>query len=72
MDDRREEDPRITQLMFDVNQLKFQMAENTVVTVEVRDLLSGIKLLLSISKWGAAIGASLVGIWASIKGFNKL
>lgn len=68
---RRADDPRVTQLVNDVTTLKYQMEENTAVTIEVRDLLAGIKLFGKISKWGFAIFASLAAAWASIKGFSR-
>lgn len=68
--ERRAEDHRIAQIIEDVSQLKFQMAENTLVTVEVRDMLAGIKLFATVSKWGVGIAAGAAAAWGSIKGMK--
>jgi hypothetical protein len=65
--DRRQPDQRIATLVTDVATLKAQMAENTAVTVQVRDILASFRIVGKIAKWIAAMGAAAVAVWHGIK-----
>lgn len=67
-DYRRASDKVVSQLVSDVAVLKSQMAENTAVTIEVRDILGSFKVIGRLSKWATAIAASLAGIYFAWKG----
>lgn len=55
MEERRRADPAIKQLTDDVHLLKSQMATNTAVTLQVRDLLASFRLLSKLASWMGAI-----------------
>lgn len=65
---RREADKIVSRLVADVAVLKSQMAENTAVTKEVRDILGSFKVVGKLSKWLFAIGASAASVYYAIKG----
>lgn len=58
--ERRAEDQRIIKLCEDVAVLQVQMAENTAVTKQVRDILASFRIVGAVAKWTAAIGAGVV------------
>jgi hypothetical protein len=66
--ERRHEDQRIATLVTDVATLKAQMVENTVVTVQVRDILASFRIVGKIAKWMTAIVTAVTVTWAAIKG----
>lgn len=55
----------------DVTELKTEMKANTVVTTEVRDILTTFKTLGTFAKWASSIGAAIIGLIAAIKGLWK-
>jgi phage terminase Nu1 subunit (DNA packaging protein) len=66
-----EQDSRVTQLVADVAELKQQMAENTAVTTQVRDILTSFRVAGAIAKWIASIGAGVAATyhgWTFFKG----
>lgn len=67
-DSRRAEDTRVTQLVTDVETLKEQMAVNTAVTIQVRDILASFRGVAAAAKWIAAIAGAAAAIMALIKG----
>lgn len=60
--ERRSEDARVTQLVSDVHDLKRQMAENTEVTKDVRDILGSFKVMRAVAAWIAAVVGAIVAI----------
>jgi hypothetical protein len=66
--ERRHEDQRIATLVTDVATLKAQMAENTQVTVQVRDILASFRIVGKIAKWFTAVVTAATVTWAAIKG----
>jgi hypothetical protein len=60
----------VATLMTDVNDLKRQMVENTIVTVQVRDILASFKILGKIAKWVAAMGAAAAALWHGVRFFK--
>ncbi|HLB49829.1 MAG TPA: hypothetical protein VJL59_22660 [Anaerolineales bacterium] len=65
-EDRRADDPRINTLVADVAVLKEQMAENTKVTCQVRDILASFRIVGSVAKWTAAVGAGATALWHGV------
>lgn len=55
----------------DVTELKRDMKANTVVTTEVRDILTTFKTLGTFAKWSSSIGAAIIGLVAAWKGLWK-
>ena len=68
--ERRLSDQRVSQLVDDVTVLKHQMAENTAVTVQVRDILASFKVMASVAKWVTAIAAMIAAVYAALKDFR--
>ena len=66
--ERRLSDARVSQLVDDVTVLKHQMAENTAVTCQVRDILASFKGMMSLAKWIAAIAGAFAAVIAAYKG----
>jgi hypothetical protein len=69
--DRRTEDPRINQLVADVAVLKDQMAENTAVTHQVRDILASFRIVAAVAKWIAIIVGGIAAIKTGHGWFQK-
>lgn len=61
--DRRESDIRMGALVSDVAELKHQMARNTEITEQVRDVLASFRVMASVAKWLAAIAAGVTALW---------
>lgn len=61
--DDQHEDSRINDLVADVAVLKQQMIENTVVTMQVRDILTSFRVASVVAKWIAAVGAGLAALY---------
>ena len=59
-------DPRIDALVIDVALLKDEMKRNTEVTTQVRDILASFRIVGTIAKWVAAIGAAATAIYHGI------
>lgn len=66
-ENRRASDSKINQLVNDVNDLKKQMAENTAITIEVRDVLATLRTLQKAAKWVTAISAAITATVIAIK-----
>ena len=69
-ENRRADDPRVTKLVTDVESLQHQMAENTEVTKQVRDILASFKTAAAIAKWITTIAAAGAAVTAFIKGVD--
>lgn len=69
-DNRRADDPRVTKLVTDVESLQHQMAENTEVTMQVRDILASFKTAAAIAKWITTIAAAGAACLAFLKGVD--
>lgn len=67
-DNRRAADARVAQLVTDVDELKKQMAVNTEVTLQVRDILASFRGVAAVAKWVTAIAGMIAAILALIKG----
>lgn len=65
--ERRADDPRVVRLVADVADLKQEMARNTAVTEQVRDILATFKTLGAIAKWVTAIAGAIAAIFAAAK-----
>ena len=70
--DRRVDDPRISQLVQDMAGVKIahvamqkSLDENTVVTNQVRDILTSFAIAGKIAKWVSAIAGAIAAIWAA-------
>ena len=68
---RRADDERITKLVTDVEVLQAEMSKNTEVTTQVRDILTGFRLMAVLAKWVAAVIAGLVAIKTGLTAFGK-
>jgi len=51
-------------------ELKVDLARNTAVTEEVRDILTTFKTLGAFAKWSSAIIAAVAGAWIAIKNLH--
>lgn len=78
MEERRSGDRRIDQVQQDVTHLhecvealKSQMAENTVITKQVRDILASFQIIGAIAKWVAAIGAGATAVYHGVDWLRK-
>ena len=69
-EERRRDDQRIGKLVFDVCDLKKQMAENTEITHQVRDMLASFRVIAVIAKWVAAVAAAVAAVVAAWKSFR--
>lgn len=47
------------------------LARNTEITTQVRDVLATFKVMLVVSKWIAAAGAAVAGVAAAVKGIRS-
>lgn len=59
--------PEVSRAEFDA--LKAELARNTEITREVRDILATFSILFRIAKWTAAVAASataMIGLWDAI------
>ena len=68
---RRANDERLDTVVCDVALLKGQMAENTEVTKQVRDILNSFRLLGIVAKWIAAIGAGTAALYHGVDFLRK-
>ena len=68
---RRANDERLDTVVCDVALLKGQMAENTEVTKQVRDILNSFRLLKSVAAWVIAIGAAVATLFHGIDFLRK-
>lgn len=68
---RRADDERVTILVSDVAVLKTQMAENTEVTKQVRDILTSFRIAGTVAKWIASVAAGIVAIYHGWDSFRK-
>lgn len=66
MQDRRRDDPRISQLVEDNKELKEQVGALTVQVGELIELLAKIKGGYALGKWLAGIAVAGAGLWAWI------
>lgn len=64
---RRGDDPRIDALVQDVCLLKKDMAQNTEVTMQVRDILASFRVIAKVAKWLTAIATAVAAVYAAIK-----
>lgn len=69
--ERRTADERVTKLVSDVEDLKRQMAENTAVTKDVRDILGSFKVLRALALWVAAVVGAAITIKSGVTTFFK-
>lgn len=60
----REETVAVRQLQRDMVDIKLELARNTEITEHVRNLLTSLRVLMTISKWIAAISAAVAGLIA--------
>lgn len=67
---RRAADIKVAQLVTDVEDLKRQMAVNTEVTCQVRDILASFKVVASVAKWITAIAGMIAALLALAKGVD--
>lgn len=67
---RRADDTRVTRLVIDVDDLKKQMAVNTEVTMQVRDILASFRVVASVAKWITAIAGMVAALLAVLKGVD--
>lgn len=67
---RRAADIKVAQLVTDVEDLKRQMAENTAVIIQVRDILASFKVVASVAKWITAIAGMIAALLALAKGVD--
>ena len=63
---RRADDPRISQMVIDISDLQTEMKRNTETTEQVRDILTSFRMLAIAAKWIAAIGAGVAAIWHGV------
>lgn len=63
MTERRAPDPMLETIISDVATLKKQMAENTEVTLEVREILGSFRIFGAMCKWVAAVGAGFAAVF---------
>lgn len=61
-----ETDPRIDVLITDVADLKRQMAENTAITTQVRDVLASFRTIAAVAKWVSVVAAACVAVYHGI------
>lgn len=59
---RRTPDPIVAKLVTDVDDMKKDLAKNTVVTEQVRDILASFKVIAVVAKWVTTI----VGMCAAL------
>lgn len=67
LENRRANDEKINQLVADVNHMKMKMIENTIITMEVRDVLATLRTLQKVAKWITAISAAVASTVVAIK-----
>lgn len=81
---RRADDPRIAELQAEVKHLHgcveeaktigkenaALIAENTVITTQVRDILTSFRVLSSFAKWFTIIAGAIAAGFAVVKGFR--
>lgn len=70
-EERRREDQRIGKLVCDVCDLKEQMAENTEITGQVRDMLASFRVIAVVAKWVTAIAAAVAAVVAAWHSFKQ-
>lgn len=69
-DNRRADDPRVTKLVTDVESLQVQMAQNTEVTMQVRDILASFRTAAAVAKWITTMSAAVAAVYAAFKGVD--
>lgn len=65
---RRSTDPRVEQLVVDMQAVKEELALNTAVTTQVRDAINSFKMIARIAKWIGVIAACAASMVAAVKG----
>lgn len=69
---RRAVDPRLDELGEEIKALKGEMARNTEITQQIRDLLAGLRVIASTAKWLTAVGAFFGMLWAAWRNWKSL
>lgn len=64
-------DDRFSEIDDSFKALRFEMANNTEITKQVRDVLASFRVIGAISKWLTAIGAFGVMIWHGVQEWRK-
>lgn len=75
MDDRRAPDPRVEKLVADVAEMKAELSANTEVTRQIRDTVSGLRILVKAAKYLTAFAGlvvALIAAWKGIVTFNDV
>ena len=70
--ERRAEDPRLGVLVTDVSDLKAQMARNTEITEQVRDILTSFRVIGAVAKWITALIAGFLALYHGVDNLKAL
>lgn len=64
---RRAPDPVVAKLVTDMDDVKKELAKNTEVTEQVRDILASFKVIAAVAKWLTAIAGAVAAFIALFK-----
>ena len=60
---RKTVDDKFSDIEGQLSALRFEMANNTEITKQVRDVLASFRVIASVAKWFTAVGAFGVMCW---------
>lgn len=66
VDRRFSADPRIDMLVAGYEELKKEMAANTAVTNDIRDILGTFRVVGAVAKWVAGIAAAFTAVYHGV------
>lgn len=64
---RRSTDPIVVKLVSDMDEVKRDLARNTEVTEQVRDILASFRVMMAVAKWFTAIAGAIAAAIALFK-----
>ena len=64
---RRSSDAVVARLVSDMEDVKRDLAKNTVVTEQVRDILASFRVMMAVAKWFTAIAGAIAAAIALFK-----
>lgn len=63
----RSSDAVVARLVSDMDEVKRDLARNTVVTEQVRDILASFRVMMAVAKWFTAIASAIAAAIALFK-----
>lgn len=70
-DRRTAVDEKFREIETSINALKVEMAVNTIVTTQIRDILTSFRILASFSRWMTIMIAGVLAVYHGVEFWKK-